>query len=105
MSNALHDTPEAFVWAIAIVVATLLGGVAWGLLLAPGRNMTAVFASGGVAMVAMVALGIAHASAWVAATRPGRWLWRVVWVCAEDAMEREELLAETSDRFDRGEET
>jgi len=106
MGKALHNTPEAVVWIFAMAVAYWLAGIMLGLLIAPGNSRQSLVAAAGVGVAAIIASRIARASEWVASTRAGQWLWRVVvsW-CVEDAIEREQLLAEVDDRFDRGEET
>jgi hypothetical protein len=106
MGDVLYDTPEALVWIHGIVTAYLLAGVAIGLVVAADGEVVVALASAGAAVGALIALQIAKKAAWIASTRPGRWLWRLeVRLCADSVIEREQLLAEVDDRFDRGEET
>jgi len=100
MGKALHNTPEAVVWMFAMAVAYWLAGIMFGLLVAPGNSRQSLVAAAGVGVAAIVAAQVAKASEWAASTRAGQWLWRVVvsW-CAEDAIEREQLLAETEHGF------
>jgi len=95
MGKALKQTPTAWVWATAIVVAYGLAGVMIGLVIAADGEHSVLELAIGVGAVGIAFWAAAVNSAWVAQTSVGRWWWHVaIWLSADSSIEREEMLEE-----------
>jgi hypothetical protein len=93
MGKALKQTPAAWVWATAIVIAYLLAGVMIGLVAAADGEQSVLVTALVVGVAGLACVQAAKRAEWLASTRIGRWWWHVaIWFCADDAIEREEML-------------